>query len=296
VEEADMQTMHTLWLQGEENAPRWIRSNFERLRTLNPELIVKVHCRDDVLAVFEQHSFQIPDNITPQAASDIFRIALLKEGGGIWTDASAFHVRPVLEWLPGSCENLHMNCFAFCQDIYRPISSWFLECKPGSYIVDRWYEAVKEYWNGDMLPASNAMSQKAKNEGPFDIMCLGQTQSAQSYPYFWFHHLFAYLLQTDSQFKQCAAQCRFLSSEAAHLVQWQQQRFGRKVKLSKKFVTALDAIINGQTERHSLVAAMSHAPVQKLNWRVEYDFDQLVLAAARSVVPSEYSEQAICVS
>lgn len=92
-------TMHTLWTQDKVSAPALVQNNFSRLRRLNPDYEVIVHERDSVQQVLGDTQIVLPDDITSQALSDIFRITLLSQHGGIWTDATVFPVRRLADWL-----------------------------------------------------------------------------------------------------------------------------------------------------------------------------------------------------
>ncbi|MCA8834560.1 MAG: capsular polysaccharide synthesis protein, partial [Proteobacteria bacterium] len=90
--------IYCLWLQGRENAPELVRINFDRWERLNPdyELVVL----DKTTAQPYLADFPIdPNKLTVQTFSDILRVRLLAQTGGIWTDASVYPVKPLSKWL-----------------------------------------------------------------------------------------------------------------------------------------------------------------------------------------------------
>lgn len=106
------------------------------------------------------------------ALSDRIRIALLRQHGGVWADATAMCARPLDEWLP---DRLSTGFFAFERPgPFRMLASWFLAAAPDNFIVQRWREACIQYWDG-----------RARCDGD----------------YFWFHEAFEALYATDPAFK-----------------------------------------------------------------------------------------------
>jgi hypothetical protein len=128
--------------------------------------------------------------VTAATASDILRITLLHEFGGVWADATTVCNQPLDEWLPRMLEG--QGFFGFDKPSRtRPIASWFLAAEPGSIIVDRWCRETIDYWR-DRETSSD---------------------------YFWFHHLFRDLLTVDREFAVAWDRVPKISAHGPHSLQ-----------------------------------------------------------------------------
>lgn len=106
--------------------------------------------------------------IKVQAFSDILRIKLLSNHGGVWADATCFCTKPLDEWLFDSQQD---GFFIFKNPAQgRPICNWFIYSDSRNEIAEICERLVEEYWDGRT----------------------GQ------YPYFWFHQQFKLLLQNNA--------------------------------------------------------------------------------------------------
>src|ERR1700757_4272381 len=90
--------IYSAWLQGAARAPAIVQLCFTRWARLNPAYQLRVLEASDAAALLMAHN--IPP-VPAQALSDIIRIKLLLEHGGIWVDATLFPVVPLDAWLPG---------------------------------------------------------------------------------------------------------------------------------------------------------------------------------------------------
>lgn len=163
-----------LWLQGWDRAPRIVRACRQSWEANNPDWTI--HCLDrlnvvkfvanrDILAAL------IDPDQPPEATSDRLRIALLAQHGGVWADATTYCLRPLNDWL---FEVLDSGFFAFDRPTSdRLLSSWFLAAKPANYLVQKWAERTREYWEGRQ----------------------------QRDHYFWFHYLFEVEYENDAAFR-----------------------------------------------------------------------------------------------
>lgn len=167
------------WFQGREQAPHLVRSCLHSWEARNPGWEVRCLDRHSVaryapaLTDFDLDS----RSVTAASLSDIVRLSLLHEYGGVWVDATVFCNRPLDEWLPG---HMAEGFFAFDRPD-RPLASWFLAAAPYDPVIARWFAAAMDYW---------------ENRSETD-------------DYFWVHNLFGALLATDAQSQRdghgCAA-------------------------------------------------------------------------------------------
>lgn len=112
-------------------------------------------------------------SISVQAKSDIIRLCLLKQYGGVWVDATLWCHRPLDEWIYDVVEK--SNFFAFSKPRKNIlVSSWFLAAGTDSFIIDMWYNSMIDYFKN------------RKRQGT----------------YFWVHVLFGTVYNTNMEFKR----------------------------------------------------------------------------------------------
>ncbi|MDB5824990.1 MAG: hypothetical protein JWR21_3694 [Herminiimonas sp.] len=251
------QRIFALWLQGEEKAPPLVKMCLLRWRRLNPNYELLVLDRTDAeeaLRGFPLQCSQMP----PQALSDVLRIKLLKEQGGVWVDATAFPIRPLDTWLPGAASS---GFFAFRGHL-RPIDvdSWFLAAAPGHIVPLLWWQEIERYWqkprrlmmvSGDWNSNYHfdPLSFFRSDEGFFgsDEALL----TPGSYPYYWLMYIFTYLLSVKPNFSQAWEKVEKRSGFECHVI----QRFCNQ---------------NPDISDHELVRASLETCVQKLTFKTQH--------------------------
>lgn len=235
--------IHTLWLQGRAAAPALVRLNLARWEALNPGYRLNVLEQGDVDALLDGVSLAI-DGMAPQALSDIVRVQLLMQHGGVWVDASLFPVAPLDDWIAGATSKT--GFFAFERPgADRMISSWFLAASPGNPILAEWWGELERFWAEPrgLVPGIP--------EDPLASVTAGSPAWAGAYPYFWLHYLYEIV--------------SLEGGEAAALI-------ARGVKASAVPCRALRLRMEQDPEASldALTLAARSAPVQKLDWRAEY--------------------------
>jgi hypothetical protein len=142
-----------LWLQGWENATWLNKKVAESWEINNPEwkinLIDLVNLKDYVTDI--DYIYDTNKNISPQAKSDIIRLSLLKNHGGVWADATMLCMQPLDHWVyeavePGGLWMYHgpgggMNNIG--------PASWFIVSKKNEYLINKWKEECDNYWNNN---------------------------------------------------------------------------------------------------------------------------------------------------
>lgn len=128
------------WAQGEEAAPFVVRRCIDSWRSCNPDWEVRVLDEND-------EAFQklppLPDGLPYRCRADLFRLALLKEHGGVWIDATVFCHRPLDAWLP-----LHASSgfFVFGRTLpNRWLDTWFIASEPGGKLIGAWHDVYARY-------------------------------------------------------------------------------------------------------------------------------------------------------
>ena len=132
------------WLQGEEKAPEVVKICLNSIRK---------NCRDYKIIVLTNENIKdyadIPDYIYEKKArnlisnthfSDILRLSLLQQHGGIWIDATVLLTAPLPEKLMAA------PVFALhCRNIYGS-NNWLLKSKPAHPLICGIRNLLLEYW------------------------------------------------------------------------------------------------------------------------------------------------------
>lgn len=243
-----------MWLQGLENAPPIVKLCFELWKELNPEYELIVCDHKDVNGVLD--GFPIPIScLSPQALSDVFRMKLLFEYGGVWADATVLPVAPLRAWLEPCAKSAELAAFE-APGPDRPLSSWFLACPPASRIVAIWWREVLRYWRKPRSLMRQKNGKKLIPENPIQSVAPEGGANGGEYPYFWLHYLFGYLLKVDARVANAWAISPKWPASQAH---------------------ALQALFagNASPDVSQIYANMKKSHVQKLNWREAYPVEQL---------------------
>ncbi|MBI3702328.1 MAG: hypothetical protein HY244_00400, partial [Rhizobiales bacterium] len=187
-----IKTIWTCWLQGRENAPPLVKKCFNSWERNNPGW--EFHCLDattiERYVPLTQYIDLNRQSLTAASLSDVLRILLLREFGGVWVDATLFCNRPLDEWLPGTMQE---GFFAFAAPgPGRPLASWFLSAEADNYLVATWHRRTIEYW----------------------------TSRAKSDDYFWFHHLFRDICDVDRKAAEAWSRVPKISADGPHTLQF----------------------------------------------------------------------------
>jgi hypothetical protein len=244
--------IYSLWLQGVDQAPDLVRLNFGRWSKLNPSHRLQILELSDVEVLFQGLDLSI-DLIPVQALSDLVRARLLRDNGGIWVDATVFPVRPMYDWLPEMVTEA--GFFAFERPgPDRIISSWFLVAAPGNVLMrEQWNEAAR-FWSKPRRLVEGTPVDPVRAVSPNEASATG------TYPYFWFHYLFQYVVETNAEASAVWGLSKRLHAGPPH-------------RLQSLFACDRDP------EPLAVLEAAHAAPVQKLNWRASYPIDLLASIA-----------------
>jgi hypothetical protein len=178
-----------VWLQGWSKAPSLVHSCLSSWQLRNPGWDVRALDLNAIRLLIDLPEFT-GKQITPASFSDLVRISLLHEFGGVWVDATLLCRRPLDGWLPSLCKE---GFFAF----HRPgpdreLASWFLAAdRPGHPVVSAWHDAVCSFWS----------------------------ERSQTQDYFWFHHLFGQLCSVDPSVRDVWSRVPKMSADGPHRAQ-----------------------------------------------------------------------------
>jgi hypothetical protein len=259
--------IYSLWFQGLESAPPLVRWNFDRWMELNPKYEFILLDEKTSLPYLSELKIDLAQ-ITPQAKSDIIRLKILREHGGIWTDASVVPLQPLDDWINGALEKT--DFFAFEREgVVLPMSSWFLAAKPNAVILEQWCALVQTYWSVERAPVHVEGQPHFVPLNPMASMAPFNPERRTDYPYFWLHHLFGVLLQTNTEFAQAWEQRCRISSRDAHCFARHFNRQYKPRKNLKKVAHQLQRALGFHGIR-SIKEVSVGTKMQKLDWRIKY--------------------------
>ncbi|MDE6246918.1 MAG: capsular polysaccharide synthesis protein [Muribaculaceae bacterium] len=149
---AEPEHAFTIWYQGEDNAPDLVKACFRSMRkNLKQKLIVL-----DENTLFDWIS--LPDfiidkwkkGIIPHTQfSDICRVELLYQHGGLWFDATDYITAPVPQFIMDEDVFLY-GAGEKIRGAYAFIQSCFIRGKKGNPLLGIWREANFIYWKEEM--------------------------------------------------------------------------------------------------------------------------------------------------
>ena len=183
------------WDSGESNAPDLVRTCIASWRNRNPGWEVRVLDAQTAATIVDlPHD---PSKLPVQAYSDLLRLRLLKQHGGVWADATTFCLAPLDAWLPIAAQR---GFFAFTwtktdawfiwPGVRRSMTTWFLASEPGGRFISAWEDACFGYWLGRTKPHN----------------------------YYWAHIMLDYLYLTSRSFRRAFDDIPKISCYGAHLV------------------------------------------------------------------------------
>lgn len=192
--EALPRVIYMFWDTGLETAPELVRFCVESWQRLNPGWTVTVLDGEAARAIVDRAD--LPASMSIQAYSDLLRITLLAERGGVWADATALCLRPLDDWLAPVF--VQADFFAF----YRPgrdriMSNWFMAATQGAPLATSMRDFYLYFWKRPVIGRK---------------------------PYFCFHYLFEYLVRISPSLRRQWQAVPRISAEPQHLLQdWHTQ-------------------------------------------------------------------------
>ena len=190
------------WHQGWKNAPPLVKRCAESWVARNPTWEVNLLTEKDLKGLIRPPSFldKQPELPLP-ALSDLVRLHLLADHGGVWADATTWCARPLDDWLD---HVLAAGFFAYSKPAKRRVfSSWFLAARPHHQIPERLRQAAHALWRR-RTRAAKATSAQQGQDG-----------------YFWLHTLMAQLLDRDAAVAAIWRQVPTILARGPHILQRQ---------------------------------------------------------------------------
>lgn len=135
------------WMQGLNNAPDVVKRSVESWYVKNPDTNIVLIDRNNIRS-YMSGDYVVHDDTNhdySRQISDLLRLDLMKNYGGVWSDATVFCNKPIHPWL----EEQDVEDF-FCFSYPKPdrkLASWFLYANKGSELIEFFYQRMVESWN-----------------------------------------------------------------------------------------------------------------------------------------------------
>jgi hypothetical protein len=133
-------TIWMMWNQGWDKAPDISLKCVESWKYYNPDwkvVLLDSNNINDYIPLDKELPGLNTNNIS---LGDIVRLSLMKHRGGVWADATVFCNKPLENWAPE-------GTFLFSTPMKgRRVASWFMKAEKDSYIMDKWYSSMVEWW------------------------------------------------------------------------------------------------------------------------------------------------------
>lgn len=260
------------WNDGFNNAPPVVQTclNFWQRYKSNYTLH-KVTDRNlpdylDMKSISNEYNF---DKLTIQAQSDVIRLELLYNHGGIWTDATILCLKDI-DWLKIDHSNKN---FFYSHTTPGFMFMCFLVSCENSEIILKWKDGIKRLiqTNGKSVPKS--FRTLPNNQGDmFEIFRPELKVNDLDIEYFFMQRVFRYLKANDKNFND-ALESNFSTWTSSNGIssQWNAPNF------QDGFDLLYDIEKNGYSKMNlpitqKLVDVFNNCALQKLNWRA-YTFD-----------------------
>ena len=179
-----------LWLQGWDKAPWLQRKVLESWIINNPDWNVRLIDEKNLVNYVNDIDYIYDKNkeITPQAKSDIIRLSLLKNYGGVWADSTLLCMQPLSHWVFDSLKKTgiwmyHGHGGNLKSDLGP--ASWFIISEKNGFLISKWKNASDSFWKNNY---------KVRD-------------------YFWMDGLFRDLIEKDEKFKNEWLRTPFLYCE-----------------------------------------------------------------------------------
>jgi len=204
----------TAWIQGRENAPSHVKKIFDLWEKLNPSHELKVLESEQISEIINQLGIN-QMVITPQIKTDLVRLHLLKEHGGVWVDATLLPTMSLDKWLTSDLKRSGFFAFTSSGAPELVVQSWFLYAAPDNKLINEWLKLFVDYFRSPRYYATIKRAvyhcriidfmkyQKAiKNKDYLFFIDPKRGRDCSIYPYMVICYTLKYILETQSEIKQ----------------------------------------------------------------------------------------------
>ena len=247
-----------LWFQGYDKSPLVAKKCFESWQKQNPDWEIHFLCEDNLAEYIDLDlKGDRLARLGKPHQSDLVRLKLLTEYGGVWVDSTCFCISPLDNWLE---KYVNSGFFAFRNPGRdRVMSNWFLAAEKNSIITASLYKNLMDYWHNHNLSNQGKKIiikalNKVLNRNKYAILTTKLwfsplvTKILKVYPHFVFHYKFLALIDRDSRCREIWQHTPEISANIPHKI--------LHLDMSKPLTEEIKQEIDEQT-----------ATLYKLNWK-----------------------------
>ncbi|WP_460274216.1 capsular polysaccharide synthesis protein [Celeribacter sp. ULVN23_4] len=257
-------TIYSMWYQGLEQAPDFVRRIHDIWLRMNPEEETHVVTGEEADDMISAEGID-PQKLSMQIRADIVRAVLLAERGGVWHDVSLIPSEPIDQWLPQCLDP--EGFFAFRNPgADRIVSTWFLAAKAGHPLISAWRDSCVDYFRTPRLVSREApywvrfKNRRRIRRDPASFCRPEIADVTKYYPYFIMHYHFAWLVETRPDLAEAWARVPDIPAAGPLKLQ------------------SVIAKSEGQLAEDALSAFLTSAPVHKIRWKKNSEFYDAALA------------------
>lgn len=262
--------IYTLWDKGLAQAPELIQRLNALWIALHDEGSVKVLNGEEMDALIAQAGVD-PSNLTVQVRSDLVRLILLADGGGVWVDATLLPSAPLGTWLTTKLGPAGFYAHSTPKSD-RILDSWFLSAHPDNVLVAAWRDTLIDYFRTPRLsyklaPKWDRLKREIRRAlAPASFASDKVARNATYFPY----HIVSYTLDNLCRTKP----------EIGEIWRRVPKDSGEPAMRLKAECNRTDGDLDEAT-LHELIFAH---PVHKLNWRTTEKYEKAVTVAERALL------------
>ncbi|MGR6468849.1 capsular polysaccharide synthesis protein [Rhizobium sp. PAMB 3182] len=253
MEAGNTPSIYAFWDKGRDKAPNSVKRNFDLWERLNPNYRLLVLDNAQAETILNKYGVN-PVSLSIQARSDVLRVILLYENGGVWIDATVLPRTPLDEWLNTYMEGA--GFFAFDRPgPRRLISSWFLASTPKHALLQEWLALLIRYWSKRRVSLGKCpkLLRSIYNKAPSWGVSPTGGALLPVYPYFFLHFLFGRMLEDRQDLRAIWSQVPKVSAFPPHMIQ-------RAWLALSDYPNAKDVVL----------PLLDLSPVHKLDWRKQW--------------------------
>jgi hypothetical protein len=276
-------TIWMLWLQGEAQAPWLVQRCIASWREQNPSWQVRV-LSDQDLPLLQPTGLSTErwKQLSMQKQSNLARVHLLLNHGGVWADATTLCRRPLDTWIE---QHSPTGFFAFSRPgADRLLSNWFLAATQGHPLCQAWLDEQITYFKhqqpiGTRTPLQRAIFRGLEGIGRLNILSsqlwflpgIGRL-TGHVEPYFISHYCFARCLDKQPKLQRLWQGVPAVDAQEAHIAKRacqrqlppieQQQQLGLLLSSSTPVFKLSWKTLQGSDTDRNLVSALLRASSQ----------------------------------
>ena len=198
-----------LWFQGLTNAPFIVKKCYQSWVELNPDWEVifldETNLRNYIEPALSEQKLQ---QLSKNHQSDLYRLQLLSNFGGVWVDSTTLCMIPINHWL---YDYMDGGLFVFIHETrsYGWISNWFIAAEQSHPITTKLNQKLTAFFRDNSFYhegriqqkrvkfLSRFLNRKFKTTRFWSSWLLIKTFKV--YPYLIFHFMFAKLIGSDRE-------------------------------------------------------------------------------------------------